>query len=122
MAIILYILSVNLDAIGVGISYGVRKIHIPLVSGAIIALFSVVYSALALALGGALVSVMPQWVSQMLGSGILLILGVCIIMQALLPHTPPREESKSHSFRIRALGLTISLVLDPVACDFDNSS
>lgn len=120
MAVFLYILSVNLDSIGVGISYGLRKIHIATSASIIIALFSVLYAALALCAGSLLTRVLPDWMGKTAGSAILLILGVSICISAFRP-ARSRTVKTERSFAIRPLGVTISIVRDPIACDFDGS-
>lgn len=120
MAVFLYILSVNLDSIGVGISYGLRKIHISTSASIIIALFSVFYAALALYAGTLLTRILPEWLGKTMGSTILFVLGAAICISAFRP-AKPRAVRPTHSFAIRPLGITISIVRDPVVCDFDDS-
>lgn len=120
MAVFLYILSVNLDSIGVGISYGLRKIHIATGASVVIALCSVFYAALALYAGALLTNILPEWLGKTLGSAILLILGTGICLSAFR-NAKPRAVKSARSFAIRPLGITISIVRDPVACDFDAS-
>ena len=88
MAVFLYILSVNLDSIGVGISYGLRKIHISTSASIIIALFSVFYAALALYAGTLLTRILPEWLGKTMGSTILFVLGCLLYTSECCPrHT-----------------------------------
>lgn len=125
MAVLLMVLSVNLDSLGVGFSYGVRGVHIPLFSIAIISCFSILYSSLAIFAGSLMIHIMPLWLSKTLGVGILLAMGVTIIVNALRKKkdTPPPEPKSGTllNWGIKSLGITISVVRDPSACDFDRS-
>lgn len=121
MAVLLYILSVNLDSLGVGISYGIRKIHIPCGASVLIALCSVFYAAAAIFSGSLLTRVFPPWLGKALGSGILFALGAWTCVSAFRPDTQKKRAPKTRSFAIRPLGLTISIARDPVVCDFDGS-
>ena len=128
MAILLMLLSVNLDSLGVGFSYGVRAIHIPLGSIALMSSLSIVYSYIALFVGSLLIRFLPPWVSKTLGIAILLAMGVMIIVNALrktedsLPAKKQRKSGTLLSWGIKPLGITISIARDPAACDFDKSN
>ena len=50
-SIFLIAISLSLDAFGVGITYGIRNVRIPLVSKMVICFMSVLYSGLALIAG-----------------------------------------------------------------------
>lgn len=117
MPVLLYILSVNSDSVGVGISYGVRKIHISCRSLLIIAVFSVLCSAISLAVGTLVSSFMTPNAGSFLGDLILLVIGIWILL------SPFKENiAKDRTFSIKPLGITISIIREPSLCDFDASS
>ncbi len=120
MSVLLYILSVNLDSIGVGLSYGVRKIHISRLALLIIALFSVICSFLALIFGRFLGGFLTIESGKALGDGVLFFLGLWILLSALKNDAP--RQIKAHTFSVKPLGITVSIMQDPTLCDFDDSS
>ena len=115
MAVLLYILSVNLDSIGVGLSYGLRKIHISNRASFVCALVSAMCFALSFFLGGYLNSILSPLLGKILGRAILFLLGLWIILNSF-------TNVKERKFSIKPLGITILILRDPVICDFDNSS
>ncbi|MBR5479043.1 MAG: sporulation membrane protein YtaF [Clostridia bacterium] len=117
MPVLLYILSVNSDSIGVGISYGVRKIHISCRSLLIIVVFSILCSSIALTVGSLLSSIMSPNVGSFLGDCILLAIGFWILLTSFRENTV-----KTRTFSIKPLGITISIMREPSLCDFDSSS
>lgn len=119
MSVLLYILSANLDSIGVGFSYGVRKIHISRISLIIIAVISAFCSAFSLFIGNLSGAFLAPRTGDFLGRSILFILGLWIFLSAFKNDTVPK---KSRSFSIKFLGITISIMKDPTLCDFDSSS
>lgn len=121
MAVFLYILSVNLDSIGVGISYGLRKIHITTAAGIVIAMFSVICFGLSLYLGALLTTALPSSCGRYLASIILLVLGIWICVTGFCDRKPHKIKTE-RTFSIRSLGITISIMRDPTLCDFDASS
>lgn len=122
MAVLLYILSVNIDSLGVGISYGLRKIHISFGASVVMCLFSVIYSGFALFFGSFMTHILPEWLGKTLGSVILLVLGCFIILRAFIPPLPKPQKKQKPSLEIHPFGKTISIVHDPTACDFDSSN
>ncbi len=116
MAVLLYILSVNSDSIGVGISYGLRKIHISFIAGATCAGVSALCFAIAFFAGSFLSAYISPNLSKALASIVLFLLGIWIILNSFT------DTKYTRKFSIRPLGITILILRDPVACDFDNSS
>lgn len=122
MAVLLYILSVNIDSLGVGISYGLRKIHISFGASVVMCLFSVIYSGFALFFGSFMMHILPEWLGKTIGSMILLSLGFFIIIRAFIPPSPKPQKKPKQPIEIHPFGRTISIVRDPTACDFDSSN
>ena len=117
MAALLYILSVNLDSIGVGISYGLRRIHITCRASVIIAVMSTICFALSFYLGTALNTIInPVW-GKLLAASVLFLLGIWII----LPAKDGNQKNRERILKVRSLGITILILQDPPLCDFDSS-
>ncbi len=126
-SILVLAISLSLDALGVGIVYGLRQIKIPLSSKLIICFFSILYSGLALILGRSLAAVIPFRFSKLFGIIVLLLMGFWIITQALfkekscLPATENSKNATLFKIGIRPLGITIHIFKDPAIYDVDES-
>ncbi len=80
---LLFACSVNIDAFFVGMSYGIRKIRILFIHNLIISLISFAGTFLSLFLGRQLLSLLPAFLAEYLGSGILLALGLFYLTKSL---------------------------------------
>jgi len=126
MTVLFMLLSINLDSLVTGFTYGIRRVRIPLLSAIVISAFSLFYSSLSMLAGMALSSLIPDFICRFIGSAILFIMGLFLIVNALKskPETSVlHEENKSTLLNlvIKSLGITISIVRDPSLCDFDKS-
>lgn len=128
LSIIIFAMSLSMDALGVGLVYGLRKINIPLISKLIICLFSIFYAGAALALGNSLSSVLPPYMSKIIGVGILVLMGTWIIVQSLLKDTNTSDDAQTidpnepvFKVAIKSLGITIQVLKNPTEGDIDKS-
>lgn len=119
--------SLSIDALVLGIAYGLRGVRIPFLSKMVICFFSIVYSAAAIMAGKALAWILPPWASSIIGIGILIAMGIWIILQSLLKSDEKESESALSDERpllhigIRSLGITIQVIRNPIAGDIDRS-
>lgn len=120
LALILLSVSLSMDSLGIGISYGIRKIKVPWSAKLIICVISVIFTAIAVTLGNIILIVVPQKAAEIIGSLMLAFLGLFIILSALLPKREKRTKS-SRSIVLKPLGITIKIIKNPVSCDFDKS-
>lgn len=121
-------MSLSLDALGVGIAYGLRRIKIPLLPKLVICFFSILYSEAALMLGKSLSMAIPPLAGKLIGITILLGMGVWIIIQALVKKENPslneayvNKEVTLIKIVIKSLGITIQVIKDPKEGDIDRS-
>ena len=125
LSVLLLAISVNLDALGVGLVYGIKKIHIPLSYKTLICIFSVLYSAISIFIGNSLSHHISDTFGKYLGIGILFGLGIYSIFKAIYPKKPSRSQSFENEslFKIilRPLGITIDVVKNSPSIDIDNS-
>lgn len=129
LTILMLAISLSLDALGVGVVYGMRKILVPLGSKLIICLCSMVYSSLSLLLGKTLSYILSPAVSKAIGIGILMVMGIGIILQSLIRQDHDEEaeagqeaeEKTLVKIGVKALGITIQVVRNPVKIDMDHS-
>lgn len=78
----LFAFSVNIDAFLIGMSYGIRKIHITFIHNLIISLISFAGTFLSLFLGRQLLTFLPAFLTDSLGSIILFALGIFYIVKS----------------------------------------
>ncbi|GMA63787.1 manganese efflux pump [Alicyclobacillus fastidiosus] len=90
MAIVIGV-AFNMDNIGIGLSYGSRKIHVPWKSVLVIATTSLL-AALIGGISGIFVSSYIGSVANLIGGSILICLGVFIIAQALIQRKQEKQE------------------------------
>lgn len=130
-------LASNLDNAGVGISYGIRNIHIPIKANLMIA----VISSLASFIGGAFGNWLTQWIrpilAHLLGTIVMVTVGLWVLLQPLLkkksnndpttnrlteilrdPEKADRDQSKSINF-MESILLGIALSMNALAGGFD---
>lgn len=121
--------SLSLDALGVGLVYGLRQIKIPLIPKIVICLLSILYSGFALMIGKSLAYFIPPFGAKLIGVSILTLMGLWIILQALLKR---RDEDKRSNLNkkadktlfkvvIKSLGITVQVVRNPTKGDIDES-
>lgn len=130
-SIVILGISLSIDAVFVGVSYGVKGTKVPFVSKCIICAFSVLYSALSIAAGGLLAGFLPKQAGTIIGAVILGLIGLCYIIKALKKgdsSPPPKElppgpgEPKPlFSLMIKPLGITMQILKNPDAGDMDSS-
>jgi putative sporulation protein YtaF len=122
-------ISLSLDALGVGIVYGLRKIKIPLSSKLIICFFSILYSGLSVILGKTLSKVLSGNASKLIGIAILILMGIWIIIQAIVKKNEDStyiektitQEKTLLKVGIKSLGITIQIIKNPIKGDLDKS-
>lgn len=141
-SLILLSFAVSLDGFGVGITYGVRKIKIPLSSILIIAACSGLIILLSMMLGVALTSWMSPHGASVLGAVILIGIGLAALLQFVrggereddakrtasnesngliqgtIVSTPPAPVLK---MELKVFGIIIQILRTPSAADLDRS-
>ncbi|MGG6314272.1 sporulation membrane protein YtaF [Paenibacillus macerans] len=88
LAVIAIGLASNLDNAGVGIAYGVRKIHIPWYSNLAIAIISLLATLVSGLFGSWLSSWIHPWVGQMLGTIVIVGVGIWVLLQPFIEKKP----------------------------------
>jgi putative sporulation protein YtaF len=122
ISIIILTISLSLDALGVGLVYGLKKVKIPLISKLVICLFSIIYAAIALIIGRALSGILAPFFAKLLGITILVLMGIWIILQALFKDAAGNSTEKTlWKVAIKSLGITIQVIRNPMEFDIDKS-
>ncbi|ALX50301.1 hypothetical protein AOX59_17980 [Lentibacillus amyloliquefaciens] len=81
--LILLIFGVSIDGFGVGMSYGVRRVHVPLVALVVIMLCSGLVVYLAMTIGNVLKTFITPAIADNIGGGIILVIGVYCLYNVL---------------------------------------
>lgn len=118
--IIFLAITLSIDALGIGISYGVRGINIPLFSKFIISIQTFLIITISLFLGNVVFSFFPTAIRNYTGVIILIALGIFMIIEAYLPKKEKTETVRT--FSIKQAGITIKIIKSPPVCDFNKSN
>lgn len=131
ISIVLLSITLSVDALFAGFTYGLNGTRIPISSKLVICAFSVIYAAIALALGSALASVLPSFVGKIIGAAILAALGVSMILKSKTHKKNDEVKKQSQDcgepktlckIIIKSLGITIEILKNnPAAGDVDSS-
>ncbi len=119
---ILLAISLSMDALGIGVSYGLRGKKVPLLPKVIISLISLAFTAAAIGIGNIIVLFLPDQLAKLIGSGMLGVLGVAIIIQALSKkegEVEPelevqRPQKKTWKIALKPLGFTIKIIRNEI--------
>lgn len=124
---LLFGISASLDALLVGIGYGIRRVRIPLWQNLVISLVTLLGTCVSVGLGHRLASVLPDLISEYAGSLVLILLGLYYILKWILTHlrrpksppasfpecraaaVPDRDTTCLKPAEILSLSLTLSL-------------
>jgi putative sporulation protein YtaF len=128
-SVLLLAISLSLDALGVGVVYGLRRIKIPLVPKLVICFFSLFYSGMALLAGRSLSFLLTPLLAKGIGVIILISIGSWIIIQAFLKKEIQNLKNEKQITKkttlikivIKSLGITIQIIRNPSECDIDRS-
>lgn len=120
-------LSVSIDSLGIGITYGIRNIKIFRSAKIILFTISILLTYLSINLGSLLSNIFSKAFTKWIGACFLILMGLWIIYQAL--NTKKREEETLNNisspiiyqFMIRFLGITVKIIRNPISSDLDHS-
>lgn len=122
-------LALSIDAFGIGISYGVRKINFKISSLVIISFIALLFSSISIWLGTVIASVFSKNITSFISILILVILGLFIIKKGIekddykpiSSYDTNNEHKNIYSLFIKSLGITINIIKTPSICDLNNS-
>jgi len=128
-ATIIFAAALSLDGFGVGISYGIRRIKIPLKSLLVICISSASALALSMLAGNLIANLLSEKVAETLGGIALLLVGGWLLLQAWAHRLEPQnggglgDNAPITVFKlsIPSLGLVIKILKEPAKADFDQS-
>jgi putative Mn2+ efflux pump MntP len=115
-------LACSVDAFAAGFAYGGRGIHIPWLSGLLLAFVCTVFLGASLWLGGVLSKFIPGWLTAAVCFVILFSLGAAKLLESIIRRTPKEGTAdKNKDMTIspaEAAVLAIALSLDGLAVGF----
>ncbi|TCK98491.1 putative sporulation protein YtaF [Natranaerovirga hydrolytica] len=119
----LFALSVSLDSLAVGISYGIKKIKISIISLFVILLLSSFSLMMSWLMGNLILSFVPMNGVKYLSSILLILLGLIYLIQAVVDlYYPSREEKIAiKQFQIKIFNIVIDIIREPSVSDIDHS-
>ncbi|MGE8203187.1 sporulation membrane protein YtaF [Heyndrickxia sp. NPDC080065] len=118
LIILAFAASSSIDNLGVGISYGIRKIRIGLGANILIALICFLMSAAGISFGLWLSKVLPGVFPVIIGAFLLIIIGIRIMLLAV-PHK--NEDSKVKNDDEKQANSIEGILRNPEAADRDKS-
>lgn len=129
ISLIILALAVSLDSFGVGITYGLKKVKIPVFSVLIIGFMSAVMILISMQIG--------QWISialnpntaKWIGAVILITIGVLALLQVVKKQDIDETElyqnaekgTRMISIELKKIGLVIQILKTPIKADMDRS-
>lgn len=128
---IILAISSSIDALGIGITYGIKNTIISSKAKIILLVISFLVALISLYFGSIIKNIFNENITKFLGSSILVVMGIFILFQSLKKETVKNykkdiihlenETEKIYSFFIRFLGITIKIIKNPINSDLDNS-
>lgn len=83
---LLFGISANIDSFIVGASYGIKKSHISLAKSILISLITMAGTVISILLGTEIVAFIPAHAAEILGSALLILLGLYYMIKGLLQY------------------------------------
>jgi putative sporulation protein YtaF len=127
LAMVAFALALNMDALGTGVAYGIRKIRIPFLSLLIISGMSVITIVFSMSAGQMVSQLISPTFAHRLGGILLLLVGVWILIQSIKDTKQDSSDDLSDiertvmQIRIKSLGLVIQILREPAKADLDKS-
>ncbi len=127
LTLVLFALALNMDAFGTGVSYGVRKIKLPVTSVLIISMMSMAAITISMTAGNIISRAVSPVFAHRLGGIILLLIGLWVLLQSFSENRKPESMEKDEEpitvvqIRIKTFGLIIRVLREPHEADLDKS-
>ena len=136
LSIIVLAFSSSIDSFGIGITYGLRKTNLIRFAKFILFMISIIITSISIFVGNKLTLIFTSNFTKLLGSLILIIMGIVIIFQIINSKEKNNSsinnetnknanqclEKKVYQFFIKFLGITVQIIKDLISSDIDNSN
>ena len=119
---VLLAISVSIDALGIGITYGLKNTRISICSIFILCILSLFFTSISISLGNELLSILPHLYVKIIGCIILFVIGIAIICQALKNKNLSYDLDNSQKIEWKeAILLGIALSIDSIGVGIGSS-
>ncbi len=120
---ILIALSVSIDSLGIGITYGIKGTKINITSKIILFYTSLIIVTFATKLGNLITSIFSNFIANLIGSTMLIFMGFWVIFQSFNKKiiVYKKYKSKIYNFFIKSFRIAIQIIKKPIYSDLDNS-
>jgi putative sporulation protein YtaF len=122
---ILLAIVVSIDSLGVGITYGMRKLKIPIFALIIIGMCSAALLSISIFAGSVIKNLLHESISSIISGSILFSIGGVQLMkrlgQSFQYGSLPEQGDLLLSLRLKPLGIIVRVFCDPVIADLDSS-
>ncbi|MDG2990647.1 sporulation membrane protein YtaF [Candidatus Synechococcus calcipolaris G9] len=126
-------IALSLDSFGVGVTYGARRLRVPLGSLGIITLCTGLSLVIAVLIGDLLVALLSKELTESIGGFLLVAIGLYAVInhfksqlqrssKPLDYHANPTDRPGYHPPEHENLGVIPEILQDPMAADFDHSN
>ncbi len=134
LSVIAFAVALSLDGFGVGVSYGIRRIRIPLLSLVVISLTSSLAISVSMMSGHLVAGHVSAVAAEIIGAAILIGVGIWVLTQTWHSHRmdkgvealaevvpEPESDRQVLKIRLKPFGLVIQILKEPVKADLDKS-
>lgn len=123
LVILGFTLASSIDNFAVGITYGIRSIHIPVLSNALIALIAFLFSVSGITFGTWIAKVLPGILPVLLGSFLLIVIGLRVILLAIPRDWLRHFKHKKGGGRLPTASNSLErMIAQPERADLDHST
>lgn len=119
----------TLDSFGIGITYGLKNTHILFGAKIILFICCFLMTLLSLFLGNCFFAIFPDYIANLIGSFILVLIGGFFIVSSFQREKTEEKKKerkkvtpKVYQFFIQFLGITVQIIRNPNNSDFDHSN
>lgn len=118
--------AVSLDGLVAGLSYGIRRIALPVRSLAIVAFFTAAGTAASMLLGGLAAGAVSRRTAEAMAGAAIALFGLWQAVAAYIHQARQKVEPGGSArplvqFRLESLGLSVHVLADPLRADADES-
>lgn len=121
ISVLVIAFALSLDSCSVGFTYGLRKVHIPYRSIAIITFCSMLVLLSSMGIGKLISNYISPHFASITGGCLLILIGMWVVVQFFLNSSEEFEEKTIVNIEIKSLGLVIHILRKPTVADFDKS-
>ncbi|HLS34808.1 MAG TPA: sporulation membrane protein YtaF [Bacillota bacterium] len=118
MGLLFLVIAVSLDGFGVGISYGMRNIHVPFIGISIITLCSGIVVFLSMTLGNYVINFIPSYYTSFFGGIILILIGLFVLLNTIIQKA---KTNKKLNHRLKSFQSLKTVIQTPEKADLDKS-